>query len=430
MVATSLPFWLHHPSRTMSNFSAETAWGAGASARPTEVGRPRPLGDDLVVERVDVEVMAAHEAAWRDLVGRALEPNVFLEPGFALPAARLFAPARRPSFVLIWASGNAGTTDLIGLCPVQRTHGGFSAPFVTVWTHDQATTSIPLLDRERGAEALEALLAWAVGAQVGSCGLLLGSVAAEGPLARLLADRARCRCATVEQRTRAVLPHAEVSGEPAPQGLASKRAKEMRRQHRRLSEDGRLEFRSARSVEDVRAAAEHFLDLEARGWKGVRGTALLLDPALAAFTRTMTRLLARDGKCRIDSLVLDDRPVAMGIVLQSGNRAYFWKTAYDEAQGTRSPGKQLAVMLTAAQLDDRRIELTDSCAAPDHPMIDRIWPARMAVADILVAPSGKAPPLFARAVRDLVLRRRCRQAAKIGLLAIRRFFTRFAARHP
>jgi hypothetical protein len=44
----------------------------------------------------------------------------------------------------------------------------------------------------------------------------------------------------------------------------------------------------------------------------------------------MTRRLSREGKCRIDALTVDGRPVAMGIVLRSRDRAFFWKIAYDE----------------------------------------------------------------------------------------------------
>jgi CelD/BcsL family acetyltransferase involved in cellulose biosynthesis len=85
------------------------------------------------------------------------------------------------------------------------------------------------------------------------------------------------------------------------------------------------------------------LALEESGWKGARRTALLSDGSRAAFARTMTRRLARESKCRIDALMLDDRPIAMAIVLRSRDRAFFWKIAYDEAYAAQSPGAQLAL---------------------------------------------------------------------------------------
>ncbi len=154
----------------------------------------------------------------------------------------------------------------------------------------------------------------------------------------------------------------------------------------------------------MRVATERFLDLEARGWKGAKGTALLQDSGLAAFARTMTRLMARQGKCRVDSLELDGRAVAMAIVLRSGDRAYFWKTAYDETLASRSPGKQLALALTERLAADPTVALTDSCAVQDHPMIDRLWPDRMVVGDVLIASPETDLDAFERARRQVCRR--------------------------
>ena len=54
---------------------------------------------------LSVEQLDDNYDAWRDLAGRWLEPNAFLEPGFALQLAR-HAPARsRPRFVGVWREG-------------------------------------------------------------------------------------------------------------------------------------------------------------------------------------------------------------------------------------------------------------------------------------------------------------------------------------
>ena len=105
----------------------------------------------------------------------------------------------------------------------------------------------------------------------------------------------------------------------------------------------------------------------------------------AAFVRTLTRDLARQGKCRVDTLLLNDRPVAMGIVLNSGGVAAFWKTAYDETFAAQSPGVLLCHELSRQQLQDGDVGLTDSCAIADHPMINGIWRERIEIADMLLA---------------------------------------------
>lgn len=385
---------------------------APPQAGPGEVSRPRALGRaDPLVEAVDLAGAAGHRAAWADLARRALEPDVFLDPLFALPAARRFPPERRPFFVLVWSFDAVGQPVLIGLCPLDRRRGAVARS----WTHEQAVSSAPLLDAERAAEALRALLDWLVRSRSCRAGLLCHGVPLDGPLGRLLTGRAVAH-ATVEMRTRAVLErHTDDARHVRP-------PKEWRRQHRRLLDRGVVEFRSARDPEAVRRATEDFLRLEAAGWKGRRGTALGQDPALALFTRTLTDGLARDGRCRIDSLNVGGRPVAMGIVLRSRDRAYFWKTAFDETLAALSPGRQFAMELTAAQRKEPGLASTDSCALPDHPMIDRLWPGRMTVADLIIAAPDAPDDLLERAAARLRLRRRWRALVKAAYLAMRSRF--------
>ena len=102
----------------------------------------------------------------------------------------------------------------------------------------------------------------------------------------------------------------------------------------------------------------------------------------------MTRLMAAQGLCRIDTLAVAGEPVAMGIVLRSGDRAYYWKTAYDERFARHSPGKRSRRRSATLQCSRPDAALTDSCAIPDHPMIDGVWSGRMKVADCLVACPG------------------------------------------
>jgi hypothetical protein len=41
--------------------------------------------------------------------------------------------------------------------------------------------------------------------------------------------------------------------------------------------------------------------------------------------------------------------------------------------------------LTDALLADDAVAFADSCATPDHPMIDHLWRERIAVADMMIA---------------------------------------------
>jgi len=119
----------------------------------------------------------------------------------------------------------------------------------------------------------------------------------------------------------------------------------------------------------------------------------------------MTRLLAHDGKCWVDSIEIDGTPVTMGIVLFSGEKAFFWKIAYDESLSTYSPGVQLTVELTHRLAAEPGIKLIDSCAIADHPMIDHIWPDRMPVADFMIGVRNGKDHFAAIAAREATRRR-------------------------
>ena len=67
--------------------------------------------------------------------------------------------------------------------------------------------------------------------------------------------------------------------------LSSSTRKKLRQHRRRLSEQGALTSVVVSEPQAVRDALEQFLALEAAGWKGQRGTALLNDKTDAAFMR-------------------------------------------------------------------------------------------------------------------------------------------------
>ena len=157
-----------------------------------------------------------------------------------------------------------------------------------------------------------------------------------------------------------------------------------------------------------------FLALEAAGWKGASRTALASTPARAAFARAIAEALSRSGRLRVESLDLDGKAVAMGLLIEDAGATYFWKTAYDEARAALSPGVLFVRELTNRLVAGGTFMKIDSCAMPDHPMIDRLWPERIALLDIGVAvtPGPRARLAFAAEA----LHRFSRRAAKSLLL--------------
>lgn len=366
-------------------------------------GPPAPI-----VEFVDFTGAEAIRDEWQALLSRALEPNIFTEPAFALAAAQHLAEAWRPRFALVRERDGGA---LLGLWLVESRPRPFASGIVRGWLGAQAVLGMPLLDRTRAADALDALL-HAVAGQWGPRSLLLfPHVLRSGPTYGLLVSRALATDRTwsgLSPHARAVLRAGEA---PADCAGSEKRRKKLARQKRQLEKRGEIGFGSATTPEEIRVATERFLVLEAAGWKGRRATALLCDPGAATFVRTMTRQFAHAGQCRIDSLHLDGQPIAMAIVLKGAGRAYFWKIAFDETFAAASPGVQLAAEVTRRQLDDPEVAVTDSCAVAGHPMIEKLWSAREDLVDVVVAASPGEGGAAGALARER-LRRRAREWAK------------------
>jgi len=350
--------------------------------------------------------------AWRDLISRALEPNVFLEPSFALAAAKHFSRGEEVGVLLVRKG-----MRLVGFVPgrVEGPPAGRPLSTFVGWTHAYAPLSTPLLDRDAAKDAVHSVLAALPALSGRPRFILYPFVNEDGAVARLRAGELARRGVPVSRfgaHARAMLRPAD--GE-ALAAVSAGRLKELRRQRRRLSESGNLAHRSVTRGPEVGAAIEAYLALEARGWKGRLGDAAQ-SGASRAFVRKAVVALAAEGKARIDLLTLEAKPVAAAITLFSGDRAWFWKTAYDEDYARFSPGVQLALDLTEDLARDARISLVDSCAVAGHPMIDRLWHGRLAIADWMM-PLGKVGgPALATAIAAETIRR----LATDGLRALRK----------
>jgi CelD/BcsL family acetyltransferase involved in cellulose biosynthesis len=374
---------------------------SGIKARATRPRKASARGPKLTAKWTTLAKLAADPAAWQDLAGRALEPNIFLEPDFARAAL-----AAELGGVNIGVIAVREGTRLVGLLP-GRVRGLTSARPVSAfvaWTHPYAPLSTPLVDRDLSVETVDAMFAYLPRLPGAPRVASFPLVSEDGPIARLLAEHAQHYRFGVHERAALMAWRAgAVTASPG-------KLKELRRQRRRLGELGELAVRTVASPEGAQAAIVDYLNVEAAGWKGRAGDAILADArATQFFTQSVTSLIEK-GKARVDVLTLDGRTLAAAVTLLSGDRAWFWKTAYDETFARFSPGVQLALDLTDALAKDERITLVDSCAIAGHPMIDQLWGGRIAIADWLMPLAGQAS--FAAAIAAEQLRRAVISGAK------------------
>jgi hypothetical protein len=292
------------------------------------------------------------------------------------------------------------------------------------WTHPYAPLGTPLVDRDLGKAVVTAFLDHLAHDQHLPRLLLLPYCPEDGPLAQALGQAVAARggkAASFARHQRALLaPHdASTRAQYLDGAIGAKKRKELRRQRKRLADDGVVMCDTASAPAAVVAALADFLVLEAAGWKGRAGTAALDDGEVSNFVTTALGQLAAEGKASVDRIFVGGKPIAAVIVLRSGATAWCWKIAYDERFARASPGVQLLCDLTQRLLDDPTVARGDSCATADHPMIDRIWRERLPLSDRLIDVRPNAASTFEIACTLEQLRRSVIRAGKSARNALR-----------
>jgi CelD/BcsL family acetyltransferase involved in cellulose biosynthesis len=357
--------------------------------------------------------LAPIAAQWRALAARALEPNVFYEPAFALAAAPVFG-AEAGAVVVSPRDAGAG---LLGIFParIEPRRYGIKLPVLVGWTHPYAPLGAPLIDRDYADAVIDAWL----GHMAGDARLpklaLMPFLPLQGPLAAALdsaIERHGGRAADFARHARALLHPAAERGDYLKRTLGAKTRKNLRHQRNLLARIGAVRLDRADLPATIGPALTDFLALEEAGWKGRAGTAIAQHADTSCFVHGAIAALAEDGRVQIYRLMLGERAIAAGILLRSEASAWFWKTAFDEAFARASPGLHLGVELTQTLLKDESLVRVDSCAVADHPMIDRVWRERLAIGDRLLSVGG-APFTLARAMES------SRRAAAAGVRALR-----------
>ena len=356
-----------------------------ASARRAAVA-DRFAANALAVEWRNLSELEPIAEEWRELAARALEPNVFYEPAFALPAAKIFG--RDAGALLVWSG--TSPRKLLGFFParIEPRRYGLKLPVLVGWTHPYAPLGTPLVEREAAEPVIAAWLAHLADDPELPGLVLLPFLPTDGPFALVLdaiVRRAQMPVADFNTHQRAQLVPDDDRLFYVERTLGRHRHKELRRYVRRLGDIGALLFTTATEQEAVAVAIADFFTLESRGWKGKAGTAAVLDDDVHGFITAAVAGLAAEGKVAINRIFIDGRAIAVTITLRSADTAWFWKIVYDEKFAQHSPGVVLTFAVTEDLVEDTTLVRTDSCATANHPMIDHIWRERLTLCDRLIA---------------------------------------------
>jgi hypothetical protein len=220
---------------------------------------------------------------------------------------------------------------------------------------------------------------------------LAQAVIAEGPVWEALSSLSASGVVgmkTVAAWERALLERsAAASADAYFEAFMSGGQRKRLRQKRRALEDphGPLRLDVAMDAAAVTSAMSVFCDLEADGWKGREGTALMLHPADLAYVTDVMVSMAEAGDAFVLVMRGGEHVLAAGLFLRCGGEAVFWKTAYDETLSRHSPGVVFDVMLTEWLYAQPWFERLDTGSDDSIDPESLIWKQRRRMADIVIA---------------------------------------------
>jgi CelD/BcsL family acetyltransferase involved in cellulose biosynthesis len=316
-------------------------------------------------------------APWDELIRRA-SSNVFMNPA-ALHAASETHFAK-VHMLLAWEEGT-GPRRLVGVWALQQRKPAPVWPtLLEALPYDYAFLSSPVVDPDFVAEVIPAFLAAIEQSPSLPNVVSLKDLDAESPsYAAIVGALSAHGCAQLKlsQSERPV-----ATREVGVKKSGSTR-KKLRQDWNRLSALGTVDVVNVRAPGEVSQAFEAFLALEAGSWKGAQGTALLCDPADAAFVRRLVGDLAERQNASVALLRVDGKAIAAQVLMYCGSTAYTWKTAFDAEYGKYSPGALLIDKVTEELFATPGIETIDSCSA-EGSFMAQLWAGRRTMVDLLV----------------------------------------------
>ena len=329
-------------------------------------------------------------ARWDSLALIAAEPNPFFESWYLLPALRRFDKAGKVEILRFERGG-----QLVGLMPIERSwrYQRWPLPHLRTWLHPpNCFAAAPLVAKGCERAFWAAFLVWADTNGGPALFAHLPEMPIDGTLAAALRAEAASQGRRIElvyRGKRALLAGDLASADHLEQAVPGEQRKELRRQHARLSGEGKLKL--ARYGDDRCLATwiDHFLALEASGGKGAAGSALAAHDAITGLFRDALRGAAERGRLERLSLTLDGRPVAMLANFITPQGAFAYKTAIDERFARFSPGVLLQ-RENLCLLEHPDIAWCGSCAAADEPILGELRTQRRAIGRYSVAIGGAA----------------------------------------
>ena len=120
--------------------------------------------------------------------------------------------------------------------------------------------------------------------------------------------------------------------------LSGKTARELRRLRGKMEREHRVEVSMLIRPAELEHELQLGFEVEASGWKGEHGTAVLCLPQADRFYRLMARSFHEEDRLRTSAIRLDGQIAAFDLCLLDNGRVYGIKFGYDERFRNLAPG--------------------------------------------------------------------------------------------
>ena len=160
---------------------------------------------------------------------------------------------------------------------------------------------------------------------------------------------------------------------------SSKKRGHHRQRRRQLQGLGKVRVSWARTLPELKPAAEHAFRLHALRWRGRPDGSGFVTPNGMRFNRAGLRALAAVDAARIVTLTIDGRPIAFAWCIVLEQRLYLYRTAFDPAFARYSPGlvNTLNLLELAAAEGLTRMEFLGGAERYKVEFADRFEPLSM-----------------------------------------------------
>ena len=132
----------------------------------------------------------------------------------------------------------------------------------------------------------------------------------------------------------------------------SHNARQQVRRNRRRLESAGGRYRTCTGGAQLEQDLDSFLRVEASGWKGRDGTAILSQPDTDQLYRGFAREAAERNWLRLHLVEIDGNTIAGALAVAIGGEGFFLKIGFDESYAYLAPGVALTAEMLRAAIDE------------------------------------------------------------------------------